>query len=90
MAEEPVKNTESLDEQAIIKEQKKANAVKKVVECLKKIMNIAISRGDNHTVWYKKGLYYTCAVILFVLGYIVTTHGVEIIDWLTALVQSIL
>lgn len=88
MAEEPIKETTTLDEQQLTKEQKKANAVKKIVEFIKKIMAIAVSRGDADTKWYKKGLYYTAAVILFVLTYIVTTHGVEMIDWLTALVQS--
>lgn len=88
MAEEPIKETTTLDEQQLTKEQKKANAVKKIVEFIKKIMVIAVSRGDADTKWYKKGLYYTAAVILFILTYVVATHGVEMIDWLTALVQS--
>lgn len=89
MAEEPIKETTTLDEQQLTKEQKKANAVKKIVEFITKVMKTAVSRGDANTVWYKKGLYYTGAVILFVLTYVVANHGVEMIDWLTALVQGL-
>ena len=89
MAEEPIKETTTLDEQQLTKEQKKANAVKKIVEFITKVMKTAVSRGDANTVWYKKGLYYTGAVVLFVLTYIVANHGVEMIDWLTALVQGL-
>lgn len=90
MSEEPLKNIEAPDKQELEKQQKKLNAVKKVVECIKKFMKFAILKGENDTIWYKKALYYIGAVILFILAYIVTTHGVEIIDWLTTLVQSIL
>ena len=89
MAEEPIKETTSFDEQTLTKEQRKVNAVKKIVEFIKKVMTIAVSRGDADTKWYKKGFYYTTAVILFVLTYIITNHGVEIIDWLTALVHGL-
>lgn len=89
MAEEPIKEATTLDEQQLTKEQTKANAVKKIVEFIKKVMAIAVSRGDADTKWYKKGLYYTAAVILFVLTYIITNHGVEIIDWLTTLVHGL-
>ena len=89
MAEEPIKEITTLDEQQLTKEQKKANAVKKIVEFIKKVMAIAVSRGDADTKWYKKGLYYTGAVILFVLTYVVANHGVEMIDWLTSLVQGL-
>lgn len=88
MAEEPVNKTTSIDEQELTKKEKKVNAVKKIVEFIKKIMAFAVSKGNADAVWYKKGLYYTGAVILFVLAYVMTTHGIEIIDWLTALVRS--
>ncbi|MBR4891096.1 MAG: hypothetical protein IKU15_07410 [Clostridia bacterium] len=89
MAEEQIKDTPVVDEQQLTKEEKKANAVKKIVEFITKVMKTAVSRGDAGTVWYKKGLYYTAAVILFVLTYVVANHGVEMIDWLTALVQGL-
>ena len=89
MAEEQVKDTPVVDEQQLTKEEKKANAVKKIVEFIAKVMKLAVSRGDADTVWYKKGLYYTAAVVLFVLTYVVSNHGVEMIDWLTTLVQGL-
>lgn len=89
MAEEPIKDTPVVDEQQLTKEEKKANAVKKIIETITKVMKLAFSKGDADTKWYKKGLYYTAAVILAGLVYVFSAHGIEIIDWLTALVTGL-
>lgn len=88
MADEQIKETTVTDEQTVSKEQHKANAIKKIIEVATTVMKAAFSKGDADTVWYKKGLYYTAAGILAVIVYAFTYHGVEIIDWLTALVTS--
>ena len=46
MAEEEIKDTPVVDEQQLVKEEKKANAVKKIVEFITKVMKTAVSRGD--------------------------------------------
>jgi hypothetical protein len=49
----------------------------------------AFAKGDADTVWYKKGLYYTAAVILAAVVYVFTYHGVEVIDWVTTLISGL-
>ena len=89
MAEEQVTTTPVTDTKPVTKEEHKANLVKKIIACATSVMKAAFSKGDADTVWYKKGLYYTAAGILAVIVYAFTYHGVEIIDWLTALVSSL-
>lgn len=89
MADEQIKNTTVTDEQLGTKEERKAGAIKKIIEVATTVMKAAFSKGDANTVWYKKGLYYTAAGILAVIVYAFTYHGVEILDWLTALVSGL-
>jgi hypothetical protein len=89
MAEEQVKETVATDSQPVTKEEHKANIVKKVISCLTAVMKAAFSKGDENTVWYKKGLYYTAAIILGGAVYAFTYYGIEIIDWLTTFVTGL-
>lgn len=89
MAKENLENTQLDDTQQLIKQEKKANAAKKIAEVIAIFMNKAVLCGNKNTVWYKKWLFYIAAIVLFVLTYIMSNHGVEIIDWLTALVQGL-
>lgn len=86
MAEEQTKPTTT---EPLTKEDKKAGAVKTIIETITKVMKAALSKGDADTKWYKKGLYYTAAVIAAALVYAFSTYGIEIIDWATALVQGL-
>lgn len=70
-------------------EKKKANAIATVITFLTNVMKAAFSKGDANTVWYKKGIYYTGAIILAGLVYAFSMYGVEILDWCTELVKSI-
>jgi hypothetical protein len=89
MADEQIKDTTITEEQPVSKEQHKINIAKKIVSCVTAVMKAAFSKGDADTVWYKKGLYYAVAGILAAVVYAFTYHGVEIIDWLTALVTGL-
>lgn len=88
MAEEQIKETPAA-EQSVAKEEHKANLVKKIIECATSVMKAAFAKGDADTVWYKKGLYYTAAVILAAVVYVFTYHGVEVIDWVTTLISGL-
>lgn len=70
-------------------EEKKANAIAIVITFLTNAMKAAFSRGEADTVWYKKGIYYTGAIILAGLVYAFSMYGTEIFDWCTELVKSI-
>lgn len=89
MAEEQVKETVATDSQPVTKEEYKANIIKKVISCLTAVMKAAFSKGEENTVWYKKGLYYTAAIILGVAVYAFTYYGIEIIDWVTTFLTGL-
>jgi TctA family transporter len=89
MADEQIKETQATTEQPVCKEQHKLNIIKKIIACATSVMKAAFSKGDADTVWYKKGLYYTAAIILAGIVYLFTYHGVEVIDWLTALISGL-
>lgn len=89
MAEEQVTKTEVTDTAPVIKDEHKANIVKKIISCATSVMKVAFSKGDENTVWYKKGLYYTGACVLAGVVYAFTYHGIEIIDWVTAFLSNL-
>lgn len=89
MAEEQVKETVATDSQPVTKEEYKANIIKKVISCLTAVMKAAFSKGEENTVWYKKGLYYTAAIILGGAVYAFTYYGIEIIDWVTTFLTGL-
>ena len=86
MAEEQSKDKQ---EKLVLKEEHKTTLINKIISCATAVMKAAFSKGDADTVWYKKGLYYTAAIILAGIVYLFTYHGVEVIDWLTALISGL-
>jgi hypothetical protein len=52
-------------------------------------MKVAFSKGDENTVWYKKGFYYAAACTLAGVVYAFTYHGIEIIDWVTTFLSNL-
>lgn len=89
MADEQVTTTPVTDTTPVTKEEQKLNIINKIIACATSVMKAAFSKGDADTVWYKKGLYYTAACALAGVVYAFTYHGVEIIDWVTALLSSL-
>lgn len=89
MAEEQVTKTEVTDATPVTKDEHKANIIKKIISCATSVMKAAFSKGDENTVWYKKGLYYTAACALAGVVYAFTYHGVEIIDWVTTFLSNL-
>lgn len=86
MGEEQVKVEQ---EKIVLKEEHKASLIKKIISCATEIMKAAFSKGDADTVWYKKGFYYTAAILLGGIVYAFTYYGIEIIDWATALLNNL-
>lgn len=71
-----------------LKEEQKATIIKKIVSCASAVMAAAFSKGDENTVWYKKGLYYTSAAVLAGVIYAFTYYGTEIIDWSLEMINN--
>lgn len=89
MAEEQVTDNQVTDVTPVTADERKANIVKKIIEYATVAMKAAFSKGEADTVWYKKGLYYTGAVILGAIVYAFTYYGIEILDWVQVLLNSL-
>lgn len=89
MAEEKVTNDEVTDVKPVIKEEHKINIIKKIISCATAVMKVAFSKGDENTVWYKKGLYYLGAAACAGIVYAFTYYGIEIIDWVTMFLSNL-
>lgn len=89
MAEEQVTKSEVTDTTPVTKNEHKANIVKKIISCTTSVMKTLFTKGNENTVWYKKGLYYAVACVLAGIIYAFTYHGVEIIDWVTVFLSNL-
>lgn len=87
MAEEQNQVTE--EKKDLLKHEDKINLVKKIISAASSLMQVAFSKGDANTVWYKKGIYYTGAAILGIIAYSFSSYGIEIVDWVTNLVMNL-
>jgi hypothetical protein len=80
---------EEQNKKPIVTDEQKKNMIKNIISFASEFMKKAFSKGNNDTVWYKKGAWYVITVVLGAVVYAFTFYGIEIIDWVTALLSNL-
>jgi hypothetical protein len=80
---------EEQNKKPIVTDEQKKNMIKNIISFASEFMKKAFSKGNNDTVWYKKGAWYVITAVLGAVVYAFTFYGIEIIDWVTALLSNL-